>query len=148
MSHFHELQVVSEAIKKLLLVVQTIIGQQEQEHNLKKKADRLEQKFQKELRSLTEMEQKLEASRSSPKHPFPEKREKTDTLRKLHENEKAKYLSFVESNRAATLSNLQNCLPQVFEALKGFSKACVEAFENALNHAHQVSNAEQSQAEC
>lgn len=139
---------MAEAIKEFLIVVRSIIGQQEQERNLKKKADRLERRFQKELKSLIELEKKLEASGLSPKHPLSAKREKTDTLRKLHESEKAKYLSSVELNRAATLNNLQKSLPHVFEALMGYSNACTEAFETALNHAHQVCNAEQSQAEC
>ncbi|KAL2930517.1 Nitrate regulatory gene2 protein [Bienertia sinuspersici] len=143
-----QIQDVAEAIKSFLLVIRSIMAQQQQERSLKKKLDRLEWRLQKEVKSLVEMEKKLELSGLSPKHTLSEKREKTDTLKKLYENEKGKYLSTVEGNRVLTLSNLQQSLPCVFEALMGFSSACTQAFETALNNAHQVCNAQQSQAQC
>lgn len=153
---FPELQVVSEAINSFLSVIRSIISQQEKECGLKKKIDRLERRWQKELKSQIEMEKKLEVSNSlgdmesglSPKHPLSVKRAKTDALKKVHEDEKAKYLSYIQVSRTTTLSDLQNTLPRLFEALMGFASACTQAFETALNQAQQVCDAEQSQAEC
>lgn len=149
-------KVVSEAINSFLSVIRSIISQQEKECGLKKKIDRLERRWQKELKSQIEMEKKLEVSNSlgdmesglSPKHPLSVKRAKTDALKKVHEDEKAKYLSYIQVSRTTTLSDLQNTLPRLFEALMGFASACTQAFETALNQAQQVCDAEQSQAEC
>ncbi|KNA14963.1 hypothetical protein SOVF_102550 [Spinacia oleracea] len=148
-------QVVSEAIKSFLKVIRSIRSQQQEECNQKKKIDKLERRWQKELRSLSEIEKKLEANNRlgdmesglSPKHPLSVKRARTDTLQKMHENEKAKYLTCIQVSRAMTLSNLQKCLPRVFEALMEFSSACTQAFEIALNHADQVDNDQVSHAQ-
>lgn len=147
-------QVVSEAIKNFLKVIRSIRSQQQEECNMKKRIDKLERRWQKELTSLKEIETKLQISDRlgdqesglSPRHPLSIKRSKSDALRKQYEDEKAEYLSFIQVSRAMTLSNLQKSLPRVFEALTEFSSVCTLAFETTLNHTDQVDNAEESQA--
>ncbi|XP_021725341.1 uncharacterized protein LOC110692622 [Chenopodium quinoa] len=143
-------QVVSEAIKSFLKVIRSIRLQQQEEFNLKKKVDKLERKWLKELESLSEIEKKLQVSNRfadmesglSLKHPLSVKRAKIGDLQKMHENEKARYLSSIQISRAMTLSKLQKSLPHVFEKLTEFSNACKQFFETVLNHADQVYNAD------
>lgn len=54
---------------------------------------------------------------------------KLDALKKRLEDEKARYLESVRKSRAMTLNNLQTSLPNVFQALVGFSSVCVQALE-------------------
>ncbi|XP_057971351.1 protein ALTERED PHOSPHATE STARVATION RESPONSE 1 isoform X2 [Malania oleifera] len=130
-------KVTSEAIKSLLSAVQSIVLQQLDEYNLEKKCDKLEKKLQKELDSLAEMEIKLEGNSTagdtgpslSPRHPLSVKRTKTEALKKLLNGEKSKYLNSIQLSRTMTLNNLQTSLPNVFQALKGFSSACTQALE-------------------
>ncbi|KAL9224402.1 hypothetical protein vseg_000438 [Gypsophila vaccaria] len=149
-------KVVSDAIKSFLVVIRSIILQQEEECILKKKSDRLERRLHKEINMLIEMEKRHEESVNlgkadsvlQPNHPLYVKRAKTDALRKRYENEKAKYMSCIQVSRGMTLKNLQTCLPNVFQALTEFSSACTEAFEDALNQPQHVSHIEQSHGEC
>ncbi|KAK9267175.1 hypothetical protein L1049_009595 [Liquidambar formosana] len=133
-------KVASEAIKGLLSSIHNIVLQQEEEHNLQKKSDKLERRLKKELYSLAEMEKKLEgisaagdAHPLSPKHPLSVKRAKIEALKKRVESEKAKYLNSVQVTWAMTLNNLKTSLPNVFQALMGFSSACAQAFEAIHN---------------
>lgn len=117
--------------------IQSIKLQQAEEHNLHKKSDKLEKRLQKELLSLAEMQKRLdwsfaaggECSNLSPKHPLSLKRAKTEALKKRADTEKAKHLSSVEVTRVMTLNNLKTSLPNVFQALMGFSSALAQAFE-------------------
>ncbi|XVE67517.1 hypothetical protein DITRI_Ditri08aG0167300 [Diplodiscus trichospermus] len=127
-------KVASEAIKNFLLAIQSTIQQQAEEHKQQKKCDKLEERLQKELISLTEMERKVEGS-LSPKHPLWFKRSKTEALKKRVEMEKGKYLNSVQVCKTMTLNNLKTSLPNVFEALMAFSKASAEAFEAIHGHA-------------
>ncbi|KAE8688033.1 hypothetical protein F3Y22_tig00111005pilonHSYRG00187 [Hibiscus syriacus] len=125
-------KVASEAIKSFLLAVESIIQQQAEEHNQQRKSEKLEKRLQKELISLTEMEKKVEGnvnSMLSPKHPLSMKRSKTEALKKRVDTEKAKHLNSVQESKAMILNSLKTSLPNVFQALMGFSKACVQAFE-------------------
>ncbi|KAG4162462.1 hypothetical protein ERO13_D01G116500v2 [Gossypium hirsutum] len=127
----------SETIKSFLLAIQSIIQQQAEEHNQKKKSEKLQKRLQKELISLTEMEKKVEGSvltldmnsTLSPKHPLSLKRAKTEALKKRVDVEKGKHLNSVQLSKTMILNNLKTSLPNVFQALMGFSKACVEVFE-------------------
>ncbi|XP_043702048.1 protein ALTERED PHOSPHATE STARVATION RESPONSE 1-like isoform X2 [Telopea speciosissima] len=129
-------KVASEAIKSFVSVIHSIILQQAEERELKKKSDRLERRLHKELNSLCEMELKLDVnftgnadSTLSLKHPLSVKRSKTEAFKKRVEDEKAKYLNSVQVSQAMTLNNLQTSLPNVFQALTGFSSVCTQAFE-------------------
>ncbi|MFQ6621974.1 hypothetical protein Gotur_002866 [Gossypium turneri] len=130
-------KVASETIKSFLLAIQSIIQQQAEEHNQKKKSEKLQKRLQKELISLTEMEKKVEESvltldmnsTLSPKHPLSLKRAKTEALKKRVDVEKSKHLNSVQLSKTMILNNLKTSLPNVFQALMGFSKACVEVFE-------------------
>ncbi|XVF00522.1 hypothetical protein REPUB_Repub04eG0008300 [Reevesia pubescens] len=136
-------KVASEAIKSFLLAIQSIIQQQAEEYNQQKKSDKLEKRLQKELIALTEMEKKVEGSVEaldsnstlSPKHPLSLKRAKTEALKKRLDMEKGKYLNSVQVSKIMTLNNLKTSLPYVFQALMGFSKASVQAFEAIHGHA-------------
>lgn len=139
------LQVASEAIKNLLSAIHSIVLQQAEECNLLKKSEKLERRLQKELNSLFELENKLEGSivgdthlSLSPKHPLSVKRTKTEALRKRVEDAKAKYLNSVQVSRAMTVNNLQTSLPNVFQALMGFSSVCAQAFEAVHSYAKQA----------
>lgn len=138
-------KVASEAIKNLLSAIHSIVLQQAEECNLLKKSEKLERRLQKELNSLLELENKLEGSivgdtllSLSPKHPLSVKRTKTEALRKRVEDAKAKYLNSVQVSRAMTVNNLQTSLPNVFQALMGFSSVCAQAFEAVHSHAKQA----------
>ncbi|KAF8413520.1 hypothetical protein HHK36_001511 [Tetracentron sinense] len=129
-------KVAAEAIKSFVSMIHSIVLQQAEECNLQKKSDRLEKRLQKELNSLGEMEKKHEGisignavSILSPKHPLSVKRAKAEAFKKRVEDEKAKYLNSVQVSRLMTLNNLHTSLPNVFQALTGFSSVCCQAFE-------------------
>ncbi|XWS67437.1 hypothetical protein CRYUN_Cryun04dG0006500 [Craigia yunnanensis] len=136
-------EVASESIKSFLLAIQSIIRQQAEEHCLQKRSDKLEKRLEKESISLTEMEKKVEGSVAgldvnstlSPKHPLSLKRAKTEALKKRVDMEKGKHLNSVQVCKTMTLNNLKTSLPNVFQALMGFSKASTQAFEAILGHA-------------
>lgn len=125
-----------------MAAIHSILLQQAEEYNLQKKSRKLERRFQKELYSLAEMEQKVvgafaaadTVSNLSPKHPLSLKRTKTEVLKKQLDSERAKYLDAVHATRAMTLSNLKTSLPIVFQALMGLSSASVQAMEAVHNH--------------
>ncbi|XP_050367725.1 protein ALTERED PHOSPHATE STARVATION RESPONSE 1 [Argentina anserina] len=127
----------AEAIKSLLSAVHRICLQQEEEHNLQKKSDKLEKRLQKELHSLADMGRKMELSFTDedacsdldPKHPFAIKRDKTEALKKQVEIEKAKYLNEVQVSKNLILDNLKTYLPKVFQSLMAFSSAYVQGIE-------------------
>ncbi|XP_052183195.1 protein ALTERED PHOSPHATE STARVATION RESPONSE 1 [Diospyros lotus] len=138
-------KVASEAIRSFLSVIHSIILQQEGELNLKRKSEKLERKLQTELNSLSEMEIKLEGNLHdsenpvlNPKHPLAVKRTKVEILKKRVDDEKAKYLNSIELTRAMTLNNLGTSLPNVFQALLGFSSAYAVSLEAILSHAKPV----------
>ncbi|RVW39527.1 Nitrate regulatory gene2 protein [Vitis vinifera] len=58
--------------------------------------------------------------------------------RKRVEDAKAKYLNSVQVSRAMTVNNLQTSLPNVFQALMGFSSVCAQAFEAVHSYAKQA----------
>ncbi|KAK6917094.1 protein of unknown function DUF632, partial [Dillenia turbinata] len=139
-------KVASEAIRSFLLAIHSIMLQQAEERNLKKKSEKLERRLQKEMRSLAEMENKLEGSfptgegyhNLSPKNPLAVKLARTEALRKRMEGEKAKYLNSVQVTGEMTLNNLQTSLPNVFHALMGFSGACAQVFESIQNQSKEA----------
>uniref|UniRef100_A0A5B7B8N2 DUF632 domain-containing protein n=1 Tax=Davidia involucrata TaxID=16924 RepID=A0A5B7B8N2_DAVIN len=128
---------VSEAIKNLLSGINSIVLQQEEELNLQKKSGKLEKKLLSEFNSLAEMEIKLEGIFAiehphtvlSPKHPLSVKRAKIEVLKKRVDDEKARYLNSVKVTQAMILNNLKTSLPNIFQALMGFSNAYTQSFE-------------------
>ncbi|GMI74365.1 hypothetical protein like AT2G34670 [Hibiscus trionum] len=132
----------SEAIWSFLVAIQAIIRHQVEERSQKKKSDKLEERLQKDLASLTELEEKVEGSVAdldinstlSPKHPLSLKRAKIEALKKRVEVEKGKHLNSVQVNRTITLNNLKTSLPQAFQALMEFSKASAQVFETVHGH--------------
>ncbi|KAM1571363.1 hypothetical protein EV2_037444 [Malus domestica] len=128
----------AEAIKSLLSAIRLIFMQQEEEHNLQKKYEKLDKRLQKELCTLAEMEEKRTAedgcSSLGPKHPLLLKRAKTEALKKQVDSEKAKYLNSVQVGKAMTLENLKTSLPNVFQALMTSTSRYVEAVEAVCGH--------------
>ncbi|KAM2799690.1 hypothetical protein COP1_004500 [Malus domestica] len=128
----------ADAIKSLLAAIHSILMQQEEEHNLQKKCEKLDKRLQKELDSLVEMEKRSTAegkySCLCPKHPLSLKRAKTEALKKQVDGEKAKYLNSVQVSKAMTLENLKTSLPNVFQALMTSSSLYVEAIESVCGH--------------
>ncbi|KAG8051507.1 hypothetical protein GUJ93_ZPchr0001g32375 [Zizania palustris] len=111
-------KVAAEAIKTFLSVIHSIVVQQAEERQLKKKSDHMESKFHAQL-------EKHNAMQNSGQAPIT----KLDAVRKQVEEGKARYMNSVRISRAMTLNNLQTSLPNVFHALTGFSGVCVKAFE-------------------
>ncbi|XP_010519079.1 PREDICTED: uncharacterized protein LOC104798610 [Tarenaya hassleriana] len=135
-------KVASDAIKSLLLSIQSIIHQQAEEYSLKKKCGKVEKRLEKELNSLAEIERKLEGTEEtsdstsglSSKHPLSIKRAKIEELRKRMETEKGNYLNSVEASKRMTMENLKSSLPLVFQALSDFANAFSRGFEAVHRH--------------
>ncbi|XP_077243840.1 benzoyl-CoA reductase subunit C, putative (DUF630 and DUF632) [Tasmannia lanceolata] len=139
--------VASEAIKSFLSAIHSLVLQHAEERKLRKKADRLENRLEKNLNMLSKMENKFSeslvnngASTLSPNNPLSVKRAKMDAFRKRVENEKSKYLRSVQVSHAMTLNNLRTSLPNIFQALTGFSSACMQAFEAIHMHAKAMNH--------
>ncbi|ERM99160.1 uncharacterized protein LOC18427187 [Amborella trichopoda] len=77
----------------------------------------------------------LEAARERKEKPLLVKRAKVETLKKRAEEEKGKHENSVRVSRAMTLNNLQTALPNVFQAMMGFTSICTQAFEAINGHA-------------
>ncbi|KZV24329.1 hypothetical protein F511_01811 [Dorcoceras hygrometricum] len=134
-------KLVAEAIKGLVSAVETIVLQQQEEYNMRKRSEKLGRKLERELSSLSEIEFKFEGSFSleeansvtASKHPLLIRRAKVEALKALVDNEKSKYVNCIKATQAMILNNLQTRLPNVFDALKDYSKACVHSFEAILD---------------
>ncbi|KAL8468615.1 hypothetical protein ACS0TY_031709 [Phlomoides rotata] len=136
-------KMVSEAIKCLLSAIHAIILQQQEECNLRKRLEKLGRKLERELSFLSEVEMKFAGNFSLEdadsvlvsKHPVTIRRAKIEVLKKLAEDEKAKYMNAVKTTRVMILTHLQTSLPKVFQALVGYSNAYVHIFEVILGNA-------------
>lgn len=134
---------VSEAIKCLLSAVHSIILQQQEECDLRKRSEKLGRKLERELTFLSEVEMKFAESFSledansvlTTKHPLTIRRAKVESLKGLVEDEKAKYLNSVKMTRVMILNNLQTSLPKVFQALMVYSSAYAHSFDAILSNA-------------
>ncbi|RLN22205.1 hypothetical protein C2845_PM07G13730 [Panicum miliaceum] len=142
-------KVAGEAIKTFMSAIHSIVVQQSQERQLKKKSDNMESKFQTQLEKHSENAMQSSAQPPNKNQFSVSKNEmKLEAFRKQVEEEKARYLISVKTSRAMTLNNLQTGLPNVFHALMGFSGVCVQAFEGisrcsevAVSHSGAVSPA-------
>ncbi|XP_047054075.1 protein ALTERED PHOSPHATE STARVATION RESPONSE 1-like isoform X2 [Lolium rigidum] len=120
----------AEAIKTFLSVIHSIVLQQAEERQLKKKSDNIESKFHSQLEKHSENAMQTSGQASQARtYSVPKDEPKLDAFRKRVEEEKARYLNSLRTSRAMTLNNLQTSLPKVFQALTGFSGVCVQAFE-------------------
>ncbi|CAO2165335.1 unnamed protein product [Urochloa humidicola] len=138
-------KIAAEAIKTFMSAIHSIVVQQSEERQLKKKSDNMESKFQTQLEKHSE-----NAAQPTNKNQYSVSKNemKLDAFRKQVEEEKARYLTSIRTSRAMTLNNLQTSLPNVFHALMGFSGVCVQAFEGisrcsevAVSHSEAVSPA-------
>ncbi|KAL0398275.1 UNVERIFIED_CONTAM: Nitrate regulatoryprotein [Sesamum radiatum] len=136
-------KMVSEAIKCLLSAVQSIVVQQQEECNLRKRSEKLGRKLERELILLSEVEMKFAGSFSTEdanpvlasKHPLTIRRAKVEALKILVDDEKAKYVNSVKTTRILIQNNLQTSLPKVFQALMVYSSAYAHSFEVILSNA-------------
>lgn len=119
-------KVAADSIKSLVSVMHSIVLQQNAELSLQKKLKRLENRLDKELKSISAPQN------TSPDHQPSSNNTKIDSLKKRVEEEKAKYLTSICLSRAMTPNNLHTCLPNVFRALVGFSNVCVQALNNII----------------
>jgi len=142
-------KVAGEAIKTFMSAIHSIVVQQNEERQLKRKSDNMESKFQTQLEKHSENAMQSSAQPPNKNQYSVSKNEmKLEAFRKQVEEEKARYLTSVKTSRAMTLNNLQTGLPNVFHALMGFSGVCVQAFEGisrcsevAVSHSGAVSPA-------
>ncbi|OEL20144.1 hypothetical protein BAE44_0018840 [Dichanthelium oligosanthes] len=140
-------KVAVEAIKTFMSVIHSIVVQQSEERQLKKKSDNMESKFQNQLEKHSENAMQNSAQAPNKNQYSVSKNEtKLEAFRKQVEEEKARYLTSVRTSRVMTLNNLQTSLPNVFHALMRFSGVCVQAFggisrcsEVAVSHSGAVS---------
>ncbi|XP_072955174.1 protein ALTERED PHOSPHATE STARVATION RESPONSE 1 [Typha angustifolia] len=141
-------KVAAEAIKSFLSVIHSIVLQHTVERSLKKKADRLESRLEKELDSLHRLEKSNKETIINTDQflNLSSKNMKLEAFKKKVEEEKSKYLNSVRMSRAMTLNNLQTSLPNVFQALTGFAGVFMQAFEgisgcneSATSHSEAVS---------
>lgn len=123
------------------MAIKSVINQQAEEYNLRRKCDKLEKRLEKEQISLAETERRLEgisaieeeASSSASfgsKHPLSIKQAKIEALRKRVDIEKAKYLNSVEVSKRMTLDNLKSSLPNVFQVLSSLANVFANGFES------------------
>lgn len=123
-------QVAAEAIKAFLSVIHSIVLQQAEERQLKKKSDNIESKFHAQLEKHSENAmQSSDQGSHTRSYSVSKDDPKLDVFRKRVEEEKARYINSLRTSRAMTLNHLQTSLPNVFHALTGFSGVCVQAFE-------------------
>jgi hypothetical protein len=123
-------QVAAEAIKTFMSVIHSIVVQQSEERQLKKKSDNMDSKFQTQLEKHSENTMQNSAQPPNKNNYSASKNgTKLDAFIKQVEEEKARYLTSVRVSRAMTLNSLQTSLRNVFHALEGFSGVCVQAFE-------------------
>ncbi|KAK8941563.1 hypothetical protein KSP40_PGU008374 [Platanthera guangdongensis] len=122
----HLKKAAADSIKGLVSVIHSIVLQQNAELSLQKKLKRLENRLDKELKSISPPQN------TSPDHQPSSNNAKIDSLKKMVEEEKAKYLTSICVSRAMTLNNLHTCLPNVFHALVAFSNVCVQAHDNII----------------
>ncbi|KAK4440221.1 Nitrate regulatoryprotein [Sesamum alatum] len=135
-------KMVSEAIKCLLLAVHSIVVQQQEECNLRKRSEKLGRKLERELILLSEVELKFAGSFSTEdanpvlasKHPLTNRRAKVEALKLLVDDEKAKYMNSVKTTRVLIQNNLQTSLPKVFQSLMAYSSAYAHSFEAILSN--------------
>ncbi|CAG7880565.1 unnamed protein product [Brassica rapa] len=133
-------QVTSEAIKSFLMAIKSVINQQTEEYNLRRKWNKLERRLEKDLISLAEMERRLEGMSAmeedanstslGSKHPLLIKQAKIEALKKRVDTEKTKYLNSVEVSKRMTLDNLKSSLPNVFQVLTALATVFAKGFES------------------
>ncbi|PKA52345.1 hypothetical protein AXF42_Ash010241 [Apostasia shenzhenica] len=116
-------KVAADAIQSFLSVVHSIILQQDEELRLQNKSKRLESRLEKELNSINQ--ELLIDSDQQPSSNYA----KLDSLKKRVEEEKARYLYSISVSRSMSVNNLHTSLPNVFQALVGFSNVWVQALE-------------------
>ncbi|KAL0908909.1 hypothetical protein M5K25_023422 [Dendrobium thyrsiflorum] len=122
-------KVAADSIKSLVSVIHSIVLQQNVELSQQKKSKRLENRLEKELNSINP------APSTDPDNQPPLNNTKLEALKKRVEEEKAKYLSSICLSRAMTLNNLHASLPNVFQALMGFSNVCLQALNGIVQSA-------------
>lgn len=131
-------------IKSFMAVMHAIVVQQAEELKQARKYESLSKELEKKLISLRNMETKYYDPYATPDSrgtdPLAQKKAKTEALGRRVEEEKSKHLKSIAVSRAMTLNNLQTGLPNVFQAMTGFSSVCMQVFETVHNHSKSFKN--------
>lgn len=131
-------------IKSFMTVMHAIVVQQAEELKQARKCESLSKELEKKLTSLRNMETKYYDPYAPPDSRgtdlLARKKAKTEALGRRVEEEKSKHLKAIAVSRAMTLNNLQTGLPNVFQAMTGFSSVCMQAFETVHNQTKTFHN--------
>lgn len=131
-------------IKSFMTVMHAIVVQQAEELKQARKSESLSKELEKKLISLRNMQTKYYDPYATPDRrgtdPLAQKKAKTEALGRRVEEEKSKHLKSIAVSRAMTLNNLQTGLPNVFQAMTGFSSVCMQAFETVHNQTKFFNN--------
>ncbi|KAI3886259.1 hypothetical protein MKX03_007979 [Papaver bracteatum] len=135
-------KVASDGINGLLTVIHAIVVQQAEEQKQKKKSEVAFKELEKKVAELRSLECKYgpfstvgSSSLKGNRDLVAEKRAKVDILKAKAEEEKSKHEKLVNVTRAMTINNLQMGFPNAFEAITGFSRVFMNAFETVYNQA-------------
>lgn len=135
-------KVASDGINGLLTVIHAIVVQQAEEQKQKKKSEAAFKELEKKVVELRSLECKYgpfstvgSSSLKGNRDLVAEKRAKVDILKAKAEEEKSKHEKLVNVTRAMTINNLQMGFPNAFEAITGFSRVFMNAFETVYNQA-------------
>ncbi|GLJ52593.1 hypothetical protein SUGI_1119280 [Cryptomeria japonica] len=131
----------SEAIKSFITVIHAMVVQQTDEQKHRRKSERLAKELEKKLASLQSLEKKYtnstlgrptatDTAGSGLRNSLAEKKAKIDAFTRKVQDEKFKHADSIRITRAMTLNNLQTSLPNVFQAMMGFSSVCMLQFED------------------
>ncbi|KAL5995642.1 hypothetical protein ACLOJK_025708, partial [Asimina triloba] len=133
-------KVASEGIKSFLAVIHAIVLQQAEEKKQKKRSEAAFKELEKQAEALRSLESKYgsysmagDSSLGTRGDKVADKRAKVELLRAKAEEEKSKYEKCTSVTRAMTVNNLQTGLPNVFQAMTGFSSVCMQAFESVYS---------------
>ncbi|XP_047328249.1 protein ALTERED PHOSPHATE STARVATION RESPONSE 1-like [Impatiens glandulifera] len=122
-------KVASEGIKSLLNVIRDVVVQQGEELKQRKRSELVDKHLEKKLADLKIMEESKKKDRVSIKQ------EKVGAWKAKADEERIRHERLVGVTRATTVNNLQMGLPQVFEAMMGFSNVCIHVYESVYNRA-------------
>ncbi|KAF8406603.1 hypothetical protein HHK36_008692 [Tetracentron sinense] len=132
--------VASEGIQGFLTVIHAIVVQQAEEQKQKKKSEAAFKELEEKEVELQSLECKYgpfsmpgNSLSTGQQGPDAEKQAKVEILKAKAEEEKTKHEKSVGLTRAMTVNNLQMGFPHVFQAMTGFSSACMHAFESLCN---------------
>ncbi|GER27384.1 hypothetical protein STAS_03095 [Striga asiatica] len=128
--------VAAEAIQSLNNVVRSISLKQTEEIKSRKRVEIVRKELEKKALAISDIEKKY--YNGSVLDPLAEKKAELAGFRRRVEDEMVSHSKAVEVTRAMTLSNMQTGLPNVFQAMTGFSASMVEALETVCRKSFAI----------